>query len=299
MSQELERELEQALDQRLRRAPVDGESLLVGARKRAHRIRRRRQQAVAVLAVGAVLGAGSLGWLVRAGTDEVVQAASPSLSTPLKSPVPEATGSPAPSDGASPSSLPTEPLNSSAQKTAVPGAPQAPVVDFSELGADELAFELPDSVLPGPGDLPGLAAQEVMRYRKVPAVMGMQCNLGEWGVEPITGMSQMWYESMTSVDITVTGYSRGTGATIWEELRTDTGYCRWMDSADVVEGTSAEGFPMITRDEAEYAQRVIRIGDVLVGVQARATGQDPAVATRIAELTAQRVAAQNVTGTGG
>ncbi len=318
MSEELERSLERALDERLRRVPVDGEALLGGARRRADRIRRQRRQGMATLAVLALVGAGSMGWWARSSSEQMPVAGPHLTASTMQSEVAEERGD-------SPTQLPTTLKSAPATtlsappsrdlrsevvapptSTAIDGGPVAPELDYRSLDPQVLAYELPDAVLPDAADVATiaqgagpLAGGDILRYRKIPSVNGMECNLGLPGTEPITGLNQPWTASVTSVDVTVTGYSRGTGATIWKELRADSGTCRWMDGAQVVDDVSDAGFPMLARDEGDYAQRLIRVGDVLVGVQARSTDDDPTVATAIAERTVERVLAANVPGIGG
>lgn len=320
MSEELQQRLERALDDSLRRAPVDGESLLIGAHRGAKRIRRRRRQGAAVLAVAALAGAGGLGWGVRAATLPTVSVASgpsvltsaPSMtdtSSPTESIV-SSSGTPSTSASRSaPTNVPNGGVRTTpstghtpgSQRTAVAGGATTPEVDVATLGPHDSAVEIPTSVLADVADqVSGMTPTgEVLVYRRVPAVGGMQCNLGLPGVEPIAAVSRDWGLSMASVTVTVTAYAKGSGATLWDEVGTDTGTCRWMGSATTQGSISEQGFQLLARDEGDSAQRLIRIGDVVVGVQARGTDDDGGNATALAERTAQLVVEQDVPGVGG
>ncbi len=288
---DVEKRLTRALHQGLDEADVDPD-LVPGARVRARRLRRRRSAGVAAvvaLTVGLPLGATVL----RDPTS--VPAAPAALVTTAERPQPTPTR--------------TEPST-----TAAPPPATAPVVDLEGLGPNRSAWDIPLAALTQREDLPvPLVPYDLFEptYRNVPVVMGQEC--GELpGLQPAAAAMSTWLEdpsgprSQLTVTTQITGFSRGDGPQAFAEALQDEGRCRWSGQGATSTFSPAVGDQGLirTRDDGADPESaaVLRVGDLLVGVQAYGTSagvDNTALARSAAEKVAQRVLDLRVPGSQG
>lgn len=233
-----------------------------------HRRRRRRQLTTALAAAAAVLVLGGSTWLLAPGRD---------LGT-VATPVPPVTAAP------------TEP-----PVVVEPTTTEPPALPY-ELVPDDVVLtdaEIGDGVLQ--------LQQDQSRYADIPVVMGQACNQGLPGAEPVGGRTLAWFDPALqqggSVLVNVTVWADGTGGAAFAEAVGDTGRCRWLDRAPVVDdGPWDVGDRFVVQGEdvfgAAVYRAVARVGDVLVGVEVNdPRGEDQAQtdAQRIADLVVRRV----------
>ena len=262
---DLERRLGSALRTGVGAGEVDLGPVVRGARTRAERTRRRRV-AVAGAAVAMVVAVpvGAVAWTTlgpdadRPSEADVATQPTPTQPTPTQP-------------------TPTQPLPTPPSRPGRPAAVPAPEVDTSRLGPAENAYEIPESVLLRPADLP-VPVVELARstYRDTPAVPGQACG-GAPGLEPAAGLSQQLAEENSddfdqlSVSLQVTGWSRGDGAAAFAEVRDGTGRCRWLDPVDRGVDRVTAGRPELTLTRTNGGLRfwvgVVQIEDVLVAVE--------------------------------
>lgn len=238
-----------------------------------HRRRRRRQAVVAGGAVAAVLVAGGLTWSLGPGPDAGGVAAPPS-----------------PSASAEPSAVVTQ---------VQPPAPTSAVDVDRTVVPDEVGLDV--------SELRETYAQNLDLTQQgevhTPPVSGQMCNQGLPGLSSVGG--RMWSfsdpasETAGSVSVNVTVFGPGLGGEAVQEVRGDTGQCRWLGGRDRSTQPWAAGGDRVLHEDTEVFgmaryQAVVRSGDVLVGVDVideRGAEQAQADAQRLADLVAERARA--------
>lgn len=290
---DLERRLGSALRSGLA-ADVDLGPVLRGAAVRAGRMRRRRVVvACAAAALAVAVPAAAVGWTTL-GPDRpaaVDVATVPEGSDAQPEPAPRPEPEPEPQPGPEPAGLP------------------APAVDPSTLDPAESAYEIPQSALLQPADLPEPVV-ELGRstYRDIPTVPGQSC--GGTGPEPAAALSQQLAEQVgndfdqLAVSLQVTGWSRGDGDAAFAAAGSGGGRCRWLDEVQPVPATSAAGRPELTLTRTNGGLRfwaaAVQVTDLVVAVEVSGPvdgGPDRAeLALELARTAADRLVAAGAVG---
>ncbi|HEX5533038.1 MAG TPA: hypothetical protein VFX33_04785 [Actinomycetales bacterium] len=306
---DIESRLASALRTGLDDDPVPVTSLLQGARRKATRIRRRRQVGVAGVAAIAVAAApfGVQTFLEGSPRDGATHiASSPGPSTDVSTPT-DAPPSPSASD--EPSAAPSESVPSSEppQQTEPPQT-DAPTSSkepsrprFISLAApksfpDDLGFRSSD--LRPPLQL----TLDLGNYRKVSTVSGQEC-VAEPG--PSAGRVWQWAEEnsnrldQVSVALTLTGWANGRGTQAIADVADDTGVCRWSPGTKETKSGDLPGdgkwAATRTMNGLHQGFAVVELGDVLVAVSvSHPDGEQAAVdeAKRLVVMAAERVSAR-------
>ncbi len=302
--QDIENGLASALRAGLDDEPVPVTSLLHGARRKATRIRRRRQVGVAGVAAIAVAAApfGVQTFLERSPRDGATHIAStPGPSTAVVTP----TGAPpSPSALIEPSVAPSESVPSS-QATEPTDAPtpqkQPSHPQFVSLAAPKA---IPDDIAFRPGDFkpPLQLTLDLGNYRQVPTVNGQGCTAKPG---PSAGRVWQWAEEnsnrldQVTVSLTLTGWADGRGTQAIRDVTDDTGACRWSPGT---KETSSRDLPgdgkwaaTRTMSGLHQAFAVVELGDVLVAVSVtHPDGERAAVdeAKRLVVIAAERASAR-------
>jgi hypothetical protein len=291
--------------------PVPVTSLLQGARRKATRIRRRRQVGVAGVAAIAVAAApfGVQTLLSGSPRDGATRFAStPGPSTGIVTPT-DAPPSPSPSDV--PNESPSESVPSSEpprateppQQTDAPtpqGEPSRP--RFISLAAPK-AF--PDDIGFRPGDFDRSLQLllDLGNYRKVAPVGGQECSSADPGAS--AGRVWKWAEEnsnrldQVSVDLTLTGWANGRGTQAIRDVADDTGVCRWSPRTKEVPSRDLPGdgkwAATRTMNGLHQGFAAVELGDVLVAVSVtHPEGEQAAVdeAKRLVVIAAERASAR-------
>jgi hypothetical protein len=286
--EELAARLDSALQADLGSTRVDVAALLDGSRRRARRVRSQRFAAMA--AVAALVVAVPVSYeVIRPERNRTVQPAAMLPSSSLTAmpwsdrPTPDPTRTPEAVD-----SLPSTPVPIDSKLTSKPR------VTLKTTGST--IYQIPDSVAFTAAELPdGLTLNFDGAGAKQPTVDGQVCDPGNpQALRPITGRQWSWVDSCgsmtsTTVNLIVTGWKTGTVKVAFGELVANTGYCQWLDPQTVVDfstpasdqswsGTSTSS----TDRPLKYGRAVIRIGDLIAGVEVQdANGTD--VAVKLAE----------------
>jgi hypothetical protein len=300
---DIENRLASALRAGLDDGPVPVTSLLQGARRKATRIRRRRQVGMAGAAAIAVAAApfGVQTFLSGSPRDGATHIAStPGPSTGVVAP----TGAPpSPSALSVPSVAPSESAPSSTEASAEPTPQKQPSRPrFISLAAPK-AFPNEVGFRSGDFEPPLRLLLDLGSERKVPPVGGQECGSGEPG--PSSGRVWQWAEESSnrqdqvSVTLTLTGWANGRGTRAIADVADDTGLCRW--SPGIKETPSADlpgdGKWAATRmmNGLHQGFAVVELGDVLVAVSVtHPDGEQAAVdeAKRLVVIAAERVSAR-------
>ena len=286
--EELAARLDSALQADLGSTRVDVAALLDGSRRRARRVR--SQRIAAMTAVAALVVAVPVSYeVIRPERNRTVQPAAMLPSSSLTAmpwsdrPTPDPTRTPPAAD-----SLPSTPVPLDSKLTSKPR------ITLKTTGST--IYQIPDSVAFTAAELPdGLTLNFDGAGANQPTVDGQVCDPGNpKALRPITGRQWSWVDSSgsmtsTTVNLIVTGWKTGTAKAAFGELVANTGYCQWLDPQTVVDfstpasdqswsGTSTSS----TDTPLKYGRAVIRIGDLIAGVEVQdANGTD--VAVKLAE----------------
>jgi len=297
--------------------PVPVTSLLQGARRKATRIRRRRQVGAAGVAAITVAAApfGVQSLLSGSPGDGATHFAStPGPSTGIVTPT-DAPPSPSPSDepNVSPSESvpsweppqPTEPplQTDAAQQTEAPtpqGEPSRP--RFISLAAPK-AFGDDIRLRSSDFDRRLQLTLDLGNYRKVAPVGGQECSSGDSGAS--AGRVWQWAEEnsnrqdQVSVTLTLTGWANGRGTQAIADVADDTGVCRWSPGTKEAPSLDLPGdgkwAATRTMNGLHQGFAVVELGDVLVAVSVtHPDGEQAAVdeAKRLVVIAAGRVSAR-------
>jgi hypothetical protein len=228
--------LQTALQAQLSSDDVDVRSLLRGSRRRSRRVRTQR---LSLLAAAAVLVVA-----VPAGYEVIAPSSGKSAQSQSAALLPSSSAA-GHDEGDKPSAASTNP-------------------DYMAFTSEELPNGL--TLYWASGMSNGSAT-----------VNGQDCqHVDPTGERPIEGRQWLWTTntgqlSDLGVTLTVTHWSAGTAAEALSELADDTGYCHWSDPQ--VERSSkvkqADGTWASTSSShgLHYARTVIRVGDVIAGVE--------------------------------
>lgn len=272
----VETELRRELDA----GPVDVTGLATRTSRgvRRARVRRRVTAGVAVpaLLVAGLAVATRLPGTLRSGPADpsvAVSLASPtvtaSASPSSPPPAPSPTGSPEPSPTAIPTPSTTAPTPTASSPSAVFTVPRSndPKV---------VAYRIPDAVSIPADQLPSAVTQQgdIGQYRWISQVDGQDCDDGSHPLS-IAGRNWSWFNPAASrkdvaVDLSVTGYTTGTGRARFAELAANTGACRFTDpvkpQAMSVSGVDNAWAATRTFGTAEFGHAAVLVGDVIIGV---------------------------------
>jgi hypothetical protein len=300
---DIENRLASALRAGLDDEPVPVTSLLQGARRKATRIRRRRQVGMAGVAAIAVAAAPFgvqtfLDGSPRDGATHIASTPGPStdVSTPTGSPSPRLRKPPPPPSESVPSSVSPAPTDAPTPQ----GEPSRP--RFISLAAPK-AF--PDDIGFRPGDFDRSLQLllDLGNYRKVAPVGGQECSSADPGAS--AGRVWKWAEEnsnrldQVSVDLTLTGWANGRGTQAIRDVADDTGVCRWSPRTKEVPSRDLPGdgkwAATRTMDGLHQGFAAVELGDVLVAVSVtHPDGEQAAVdeAKRLVVIAAERASAR-------
>lgn len=267
-------------DARLDDEHVDLPRLLQDTRRKAHRARTRRRVALATscaASVAAVVAVPTgLVRLQAAGGARRPASSSPTGSATMAPTTRSTTPAPRPSPGDRP---------------------------------ENVAYPIPDGVGFTKADFPTPLLQvfDVGQYKLEPTVPGQSCqDPGTTGAAPVAGRQWNWAEEESnrpqlSVALVVTGWAAGTGHARFEDVVRDSGTCRWFaaQAPASTQGMSADDAWAGSNTTAgqSFAHALVRVGDVLVGVEVvdpRSRQSALALARRLAVLACRRVRAAHV-----
>lgn len=250
-----------------------------------HRRRRRRQLTSAAAAAAAALVVGGSTWLLAPGRD---------LGT-AATPVPPPTAAP------TESSVVVEPSSIEPPSSPDPSTPvQFDVPDAAMLTMEQVGQGRQGTV-------------ESSQYGNQPAAIGQYCDTSDTGASgpaPVAGRQRSWSSGASDfdgqVEIVVTGWESGTGASAFTDVVEDTGRCVWLDPVVAIprqgwrgdEGYLVSGAPVFGNAAVVAVQRV---GDVLVGVTAydsAGEAEAAAEAVRLSDLVVDELVASGLPQTG-
>jgi hypothetical protein len=282
--------------------PVPVTSLLQGARRKATRIRRRRQVGMAGVAAIAVAAAPFgvqtfLDGSPRDGATHIASTPGPStdVSTPTGSPSPRLRKPPPPPSESVPSSVSPAPTDAPTPQ----GEPSRP--RFISLAAPK-AF--PDDIGFRSGDFDRSLQLllDLGNYADVPTVSGQGCTAKPG---PSAGRTWQWAEEnsnrqdQVSVTLTLTGWANGRGTQAIADVADDTGACRWSPGTKETPSADLPGdgkwAATRTMNGLHQGFAVVELGDVLMAVSVtHPDGEQAAVdeAKRLVVIAAERVSAR-------
>jgi hypothetical protein len=242
--------LESTLRTHLGTDQVDARALIRGSRRRAKRV---RSQRIAALTTAAVLVVA-----VPVGYEVI-------------SPDPHGVAQPAAMLPSNQAAL----TPGGAHPTQRSTSPQSP---SGSAGADP-ARAIPDSLAFGAAELPsGLTLYWASGPSAgSPTVNGQDCQAADASSSrPITGRQWLWSTNSgkltdLGVTLTVTSWAPGSGSRALADLIHNTGACRWSDPQQVRAFTASDSdqswASTSSRGQLHYARSVIRVGDVIAGIE--------------------------------
>jgi hypothetical protein len=300
--EELAARLDSALRAGLSVNHVDVAALLAGSRRRARRLR--SQRVIAMAAAAAMLVAVPVGYeVIRPNPTGLAQPAAllpsalPTLRPSTLRPTASAPPTPLVVD------LPPNPVPRKSRLTSTP--------ETSLKVTGSAVYPIPDSLAFTAAELPAdLKLDLDVAGAKQPTVSGQGCDPGNpKAARPITGRQWSWVDSSgkmtsTTVNLVVTGWKTGVGRQAFDELVADTGHCVWVDRQTKVDFSSAQsdqswsGTSITSTDTVlKYGRAVVRLGDVIAGVEVQDAGGTAAavkLAQRLALASCQHLQASGL-----
>jgi hypothetical protein len=143
---------------------------------------------------------------------------------------------------------------------------------------------IPDSVALSAADLPRDVKLNLdLTSSDQPLVSGQECKAraGAVGPRPVAGRQWSWDDRSggitgTRVDLIITDWRGGAGEQVFDELETDNGYCRWSQPVKYREFTAPLGDDSYsctsTKAVLNYGRSVVRLGNVIAGVEVQQAG---------------------------